>query len=216
MVEEESRTRRTLAVGLAMVASLWIHILLFSLLRYAEPLPAVPALAPVAIALELSAPPEPEPFPDQPKPPDRKESAVQDPAGAPESAPSEVRTPEQRQEKPGPPPEEETISLESKAPEYVPYLARVKAAIKSHWLFPAQAREKRQIGRLTAVFTLDKTGRLLKIVVEESSGHEILDHAALEAVRGAAPFPPFPDHINLLRLNVRANFDYRIRYVKVE
>jgi protein TonB len=51
--------------------------------------------------------------------------------------------------------------------------------------------------------------------VEQSSGLPILDHAAMEAVRGAAPFPPFPEHITLKRLSIVANFDYRIRYIKV-
>ncbi|MFH1139836.1 MAG: hypothetical protein V1816_27475 [Pseudomonadota bacterium] len=40
----------------------------------------------------------------------------------------------------------------------------------------------------------------------------------MEAVRGAAPYPPFPKHIALPHLNIRAHFDYRIRirYVNVK
>jgi TonB family protein len=106
--------------------------------------------------------------------------------------------------------------IESTAPKYLSYLAQVKAGVRNHWIFPPQAREKRATGRLTAVFTIDKTGKLLRIVVEESSGFPILDHAAMEAVRGASPFPPFPDHITLERLNIRAMFDYRIKYINVQ
>ena len=112
-------------------------------------------------------------------------------------------------------PLEDTISLESQAPRYVSYLGQVKARIKRYWIFPPAARERHEAGQLTALFTLDRRGKLLGLSVEKSSGHERLDQAALEAVRGAAPYPGFPQHINLERLNIRARFDYRIRFVGV-
>jgi len=42
----------------------------------------------------------------------------------------------------------------------------------------------------------------------EQSGHEILDVAALKAVKEAAPFYPFPKNIQRDKLTILANFVY--------
>ena len=212
-------------IGLAMVVSVWIHIIGFTLLRYVDPLPA-PLDEPPPLALEIELPEEPPPpeppvaeLPKEtPMQPEKETAAPAPPVPIPVD-PNQSMTaegPEGGTEQPGTSFLEDTISLESKAPQYVTYLGRIKASVKQHWIFPPEARQRRQTGGLSAMFTLDKTGRLIRIVVEESSGNQILDHAALEAVRGASPFPPFPDHINLDRLNIKAKFDYRIKFVSIK
>lgn len=212
-------SHKALHLGLAMVASLWIHVLGLALLQYADPIPAAPNIMPITLELET---PVPRPEKPQEITADTTRETLPKPTPTPAPQPATVPavnpvpTGQEGPAKGTPLPDEDTISLESKAPQYVSYLAKVKAAVKSRWIFPPAAREKRQTGRLTAMFTLDKSGSLVKIVVEESSHNEILDHAALEAVRGAAPFPRFPEHIMLERLNIRAHFDYRVRYVKME
>lgn len=235
MTNGESAKDRIGMISLTMIISLWIHILGLAVWQYAEPVPAADTVIP-PVALEIELPPpvdradkkqaksetpkdkktespaKPEKTPETEEPVENqaalsKPSLVPVPAGEANSGGSET---------PGMVPEEETISLESKAPEYVDYLSQVKGYVIKYWIFPPQAREKRETGRLTAMFTLDNEGNLLRIMVEESSGNYFLDHAALEAVRGAAPFPPFPEHINLKRLNIRANFDYRIKIVAVQ
>jgi protein TonB len=232
LTEEERSRKRLINLALAMILSVWLHVIGLAVLQYQDPLPAVPTSVPLMLEIELP-PPEPEPKPEpetKPEPP--KETVKPEPPTPPEpektaeaeptkgalvpSTPPEVPPGEGRSDVEGLPPEEETISIESTAPKYLSYLAQVKAGVRNHWIFPPQAREKRATGRLTAVFTIDKTGKLLRIVVEESSGFPILDHAAMEAVRGASPFPPFPDHITLERLNIRAMFDYRIKYINVQ
>ena len=110
---------------------------------------------------------------------------------------------------------EDTISLESRAPRYMSYLAQVKSGVAKNWVFPPEARDRRQSGQVRVVFTVDRQGNLVKIKVEQSSGSEILDRAALAAIEKAAPFAPFPEHINLELLNIKANFDYRIKYIKM-
>jgi protein TonB len=58
--------------------------------------------------------------------------------------------------------------------------------------------------------TLNSQGRIESIVVEESSGSTTLDHAAMEALRAAAPYEPFPPELrHLERMTFRLNFDYR-------
>lgn len=239
MTEGESFGRRAVTIGLAMAISIWVHILGLALWQYTDPLPAAPTMPPMALEIELPTLPEPEKEPEKPKenltkqnPPAPKPAPPKpEPAPKPETKPEPEPSTEETvasgalpkiepddggSENQGAPPEEETISLESKAPEYLSYLGQIKVKVKRHWIFPPQARDNRQSGRLTALFTLDNNGELIKIVVEESSGHPILDHAAMEAVRGANPFEPFPDHIKLKRLNIRASFDYRIKYISVD
>ena len=83
--------------------------------------------------------------------------------------------------------------------------------ILSQWQYPPQARRMLMEGRLMLVFHLDKQGRLKGIDIERSSGHGLLDEEAIRAVSEASPFPPFPSHIDVKRLNIKAAFDYRLK-----
>jgi len=61
--------------------------------------------------------------------------------------------------------------------------------------FPAQVLGDRALGRPTLEVTIASDGRLQNIVVRRSSGDKALDQAALNILRLAAPFEPFPGHI---------------------
>lgn len=115
---------------------------------------------------------------------------------------------------PKPPPSEEsqdTISLDTRDKRYVDYARVIKERIMAQWKYPREARESLIEGRLLVLFSLSKQGNMTQIKVTESSGHEILDREAARAVSSAAPFPPFPEHVTVNRLNIKASFDYRIK-----
>jgi TonB family protein len=58
--------------------------------------------------------------------------------------------------------------------------------------------------------TLAPDGSVLIIMVEESSGSTTLDHAAMEALKAAAPYDPFPESMaGLEQMTFRIHFDYR-------
>jgi TonB family protein len=107
-------------------------------------------------------------------------------------------------------PLEDTISLNTRDSRYVDYARVIKERLLAHWSYPPQARVRLLEGRLLLVFTLSPGGEMTSIRVLDHSGHEILDNEACRAVRSAAPFPPFPEHVRVQRLNVRAAFDYRL------
>lgn len=111
-----------------------------------------------------------------------------------------------------PPPEDaqDTISLDTEDVRYVSYARLVKEKIMGQWRYPPEARENLIEGRLLLIFSLSRSGSMLGTRVMETSGYALLDEEALRAVTMAAPFPPFPDHITVTRLNIKANFDYRI------
>lgn len=59
-------------------------------------------------------------------------------------------------------------------------------------VYPPEAREQGLEGNAMAVFSLDREGRILSLRIGKSSGTPLLDEAALETIRRAAPFPPPP------------------------
>lgn len=103
-----------------------------------------------------------------------------------------------------------TISLDTKDKRYVSYAAVIKGKIMKNWVYPVQAREYLIEGRLTALFSLKKSGNMVDIAIIRRSGYEILDNEVIRAIKSAAPFPPFPDSISVNKLNIKADFDYRI------
>jgi TonB family protein len=111
------------------------------------------------------------------------------------------------------PPEKDsaTISLDTKDQRYVSYAAAVKEKILSQWEYPPRARSMLMEGGLMLVFHLNRQGGLQGIQIERSSGHGILDEEAIRAVSAAAPFPPFPEHVTVKKLNIKAAFDYRLK-----
>lgn len=61
--------------------------------------------------------------------------------------------------------------------------------------YPEEARQKQLYGDLKLLVTLRPDGSLQAVRVLKSSGHKVLDDAALRIVRMAAPYPPFPDEM---------------------
>ncbi|MEW6665913.1 MAG: energy transducer TonB [Thermodesulfobacteriota bacterium] len=117
-----------------------------------------------------------------------------------------------KEDRPPPPAEitQETISLDTQDRRYVSYARAVKERIMLQWKYPPEARRNLIEGKLSLVFSLSRSGQMDRITILNSSGFPILDEEAVRAVRASAPYPAFPDHIAVGRLNIEANFDYRI------
>ncbi|MDO9585686.1 MAG: energy transducer TonB [Syntrophales bacterium] len=105
---------------------------------------------------------------------------------------------------------EETVSLNSSDKRYAPYLIKIKKKIGKIWSYPRQASERKKEGTTKVRFSLDKNGKLVESRIVSSSGHDLLDREALDVVRAAAPYEPFPININLSRLHILAAFHYRL------
>ncbi|MCJ7594465.1 MAG: energy transducer TonB [Desulfobacterales bacterium] len=116
----------------------------------------------------------------------------------------------EEEEKPPPQSEQDTISLDTEDRRYVTYARIIKERLIRHWRYPPEAKENLIEGRLMVLFTLGKEGNLVHVGILKSSGHDILDTEAGRAINAAAPFPPFPEHVSVKRLNIKASFDYRI------
>ena len=116
----------------------------------------------------------------------------------------------QQDQQPVRPVEQDTISLDTKDKRYVTYARIIKEKIMVQWMYPTEAREWLLEGNLMVIFSLTRDGKMIQIKVIKSSGHKILDNEAIRAINTAAPFPPFPEHVTAKRLNIKANFDYRL------
>ncbi len=61
---------------------------------------------------------------------------------------------------------------------------------------------------ITLAFTIESDGNVSSIKLLKSSGYEILDEYALNAVKIASPFNPIPASIGTKRLKITASFEY--------
>ncbi len=68
---------------------------------------------------------------------------------------------------------------------------RIEAVGNSN--YPTEARRQQLYGSLRLLVALLANGKVSEIQILQSSGHSILDQAAVEIVNMAAPFDPFPE-----------------------
>jgi protein TonB len=66
--------------------------------------------------------------------------------------------------------------------------------------FPEEAKRSQIFGSLLLTVSINADGTVEKVEIERSSGHRVLDTAALRIVELSGPFPPFPQAI-------RAHYD---------
>jgi len=112
--------------------------------------------------------------------------------------------------------EGEGTYLNTRGFKYATYFNRIKQAVAATWdpLSPLDARDpdRRMFGtrdRYTLLgVTLDDTGRLKSLVVEQTSGVEFLDRAALGAFRAAQPFVNPPRGVADANGEIRFSFGF--------
>ena len=103
----------------------------------------------------------------------------------------------------------ETVSLDSQEFKYASYFSSIKRQIESVWSYPEEAAKRGLQGQLLLQFILDRSGKLIDISLVNSSENEILDNAALDAVKTASPYNPFPEKIQKNKLRIIASFKYK-------
>ena len=107
--------------------------------------------------------------------------------------------------------DDEPISLDTKEEKYASYFGRIKQQIQLVWVYPSQGTKRTLSGELTLKFEISKDGNLLSLRLINSSGSNILDANAIKAVRGAAPYYPFPITITKKKLSILATFVYNAK-----
>ena len=100
-------------------------------------------------------------------------------------------------------------TLESNIAGYVSRWKRKIEAVGGRYL-PEQAALQGLTGSPTLEVTISASGQLAEVIIRESSGSKLLDQAALNILRRAAPFDPFPEAVRLDHTEL--NFVYKWRF----
>lgn len=80
--------------------------------------------------------------------------------------------------------------------EHTDYAQEVRMAVVAQRSYPQRARRKQLTGTVVVAFRIFANGTLESTRVASSSGHSILDRAAVNAVRNVGRFKPFPEAVN--------------------
>ncbi|HEX7061548.1 MAG TPA: TonB family protein [Woeseiaceae bacterium] len=113
-------------------------------------------------------------------------------------------------------PRELVTSVDTRESVIAGYLDRWKRKIEALGIeyFPAQALADGAAGSPTLEVTINAAGGLEEVVLRRSSGSRRLDGAALDILRRAAPFDPFPEAVK--RDYDRLRFAYKWQFTEIE
>lgn len=106
-------------------------------------------------------------------------------------------------------------SVDTKESNIAGYLDRWKRKIETIGVnyFPEKGINQGLAGSPTLEVTIDASGQLGEVIVRNSSGSKIVDQAALNILRRAAPFEPFPEAIRVDFDQLR--FAYKWQFIEV-
>lgn len=89
------------------------------------------------------------------------------------------------------------------------YETTVRLTIMRHKFYPSRARRKKQTGTAIVRFRVHADGSYDQLAIQSSSGHKLLDQAAMDAVRKVNGFSPFPEPTNLIDQTYRIPIVFR-------
>ena len=94
-------------------------------------------------------------------------------------------------------PRRKYISANTREYLYAAYMEAWRAKVEriGNMNYPNAARERRLSGNLLLDVAINPNGSVKEITVRRSSGHKVLDDAAIRIVELAAPFARFPDAV---------------------
>jgi len=170
-----------------------------------SPIPPPPPVETIAETI-VEAPP-PEPLPNRPapvarsNPPRPEKPARRSKSAAAPSSPSlsAIGTTESASATEG---DDATASSE--------YLRKLRARLERARAYPIEARDRGWSGTASVRFSIGRDGGVEKLELTTGSGRRLLDEAALETVRRAAPFPALPPEIKRETLDLTLPVAFRL------
>ncbi|MGO8760487.1 MAG: energy transducer TonB [Desulfobaccales bacterium] len=90
------------------------------------------------------------------------------------------------------------------------YLREIRRLLEKHKDYPQMARSRNIHGVVVVVFTIAPGGQIMTARVSRSSGHDLLDEAALNTIRRVGRFPPFPAELNRQQLTIEVPLAFRL------
>jgi len=87
------------------------------------------------------------------------------------------------------------------------YTLLTRDRIQRAWTTPVELSAPGALkGKVAVNYVLKRSGAVDKIELVKGSGNSEMDRTLLQAIRTAAPFPPFPEGVDAKRIMIRANF----------
>jgi len=90
------------------------------------------------------------------------------------------------------------------------YMRLVQETILKSVAYPMEAKRANLSGSVVLSLHLMKSGELANVVVSESSGHQLLDKAAVFTVKRLAPYPSFPKNLTLQEIWIDVPIHYQL------
>lgn len=91
------------------------------------------------------------------------------------------------------------------------YLARVARAVQRDFSYPRAAVRAGLEGQCVVVVTIDAEGRIVRTELDGTSGHSVLDRAALAAATSIKRVPKAPLELGWTERQVKIPFTFRLR-----
>lgn len=90
------------------------------------------------------------------------------------------------------------------------YLAEVRRRLEKEKNYPWMARRQHREGVVILKFTIGNGGEIAGYKIARSSGHEVLDGAAAEALKKVGRFPPLPPVLGRSQINIQVPLAFRL------
>jgi TonB family protein len=117
------------------------------------------------------------------------------PVQGPETDPSALQLPQ--------------LLTDNQGVDFTPYLRLILQTVKRNWqsVMPEAVRLGRR-GKVSIVFSIGRDGQVIKLVINDSSGIDSFDKAAVAGISMSNPFPPLPSAFKADHIAVQFNFAY--------
>ncbi len=115
-------------------------------------------------------------------------------------------------------PRELVTSVDTRESKIAPYLDRWKRKIEFIGIeyFPEHGLIDGMTGSPTLEVIISASGQLQEVIVRQTSGSRALDRAALEILRRAAPFDPFPEAVRVDYDTLRFAYKWQFSHTGVQ
>jgi protein TonB len=88
------------------------------------------------------------------------------------------------------------------------YKYELRLFLESRKIYPESAKRLRQTGTVVVEFKVSPQGELKDVNVSRASSSEVLNRAALDLVKRASSFKPFPKELQLSELQLKLPIEY--------